>query len=483
MLLARTGEVMTAHALRRLSAVLGLLLLLAGPSQVGLTGRAEAARSGNQKRALEKKKIAKTKAKAVARRNARKAKKAKGKARATGSLPRPQKTAATSSGLTLAAAVAPAAAPVTASATPKKTTTRKTSRKRASARRSMTTVAAVDSNRPKPETLAAGAAASAAQPPAESAAASTSTPAPETSAPAASDNGTATATPTTSTSAPVASSATASSSTAAPATRTSSRTKSRRSKKSSAMRALPMAAAEITSAQREAKAKSLVASRIRTKGGPEWEVTTPALQFVGDKSNPVTGSGPIEVIARQKVAPRGFFGRLKHAFSPSVERKFLVLVDPQGAATIISSEAHGPLFRAVRAVTDRLPLREYIADAVKSKGAKNGAGLAVGGIGVMAATSASGVGLVVGIGLIVRGIQTYQEGIQRRTVARTKAMEKTVTDIKTAVKDGQTVTLAEAYRIYTRDLANLEQDGAVTGGSITPASLKDFTAELTTYGL
>jgi hypothetical protein len=246
---------------------------------------------------------------------------------------------------------------------------------------------------------------------------------------------------------------------------------------------LAVAEAELTSARRESKAKSLVASRIKTKGGPKWEVSTPPLQFVGDRTNSVTGSGPIEVIAKQVVQPRGLWGRIKHALSPNAERKFLVLVDAKGTATIISSEAHSLPYRFVRTVTAKLPLREYVTDMVKSKGAKNGAGLAAGGIGVVAATSASGVGLVLGVGLIVRGIQTYQEGIRRRQVARTKAMEQTVADIRSAVKGGETVTLSEAYRIYTRDLAGLSENGAVTGSSITPASLREFTEQLTTYGL
>ena len=492
---------MTATALRRLSSVLGLVLLLAGPAHPGLKeGRAEAAtaKSGNQKRALEKKKIAKTKAKATQRRVTRKAKAKK----ASGSLPRPKKAdAPATTSVAAAPAIAPAKATTGKKAVTAKKTGKKSTAKKSTAKKTTTAKKATgkDANVPKPETLAANAAA-AGNPPSEAApttdgAATTS----DTGAPAATDSTAApdTTAPATTTTAPpkktTAKKTTAKKTTtakkpitrgtAAPAATTATAMRDSSGAMLTAKGELATAEAELTSARRESKAKSLVKSRLKTKDGPEWDISTPPLQFVGDKSNPVTGSGPIEVIAKQKVQARGFFGRIKQFFSPNAERKFLVLVDNQGAATIISSEAHGLPYRALKTVTSKLPLREYVADMIKSKGAKNGAGLAAGGVGVIAATSASGLGLVLGVGLLVRGIQTYQEGMQRRQVARGKAMEKTVSDIKSAVKGGETVTLSEAYRIYTRDLAGLQENGAVTGGSITPASLREFTEELTTYGL
>ncbi|HLU68150.1 MAG TPA: hypothetical protein VKZ63_17825 [Kofleriaceae bacterium] len=241
-----------------------------------------------------------------------------------------------------------------------------------------------------------------------------------------------------------------------------------------ATRNVTLAEAAQTTAVRETFAMRAVAERLRVRGGPSWEVSTPFEQFVGDASNPVTGSGPIEVLARQKVTPRGLWARIRHSLSPSSERRFMVLVDPKGQATILSSQPNSFPYRAARYLTQRIPLRELVADGFRSAGVRNGIGMSVGGVGVAAATGP--MGWIAGGALIYRGVNMMVEGVGRRRVARKQAMTRTVAAIRRAIKRGETVTLPEAYRTYTRRLEDLKS-------GTTPLELRSFAEELSTYGL
>ena len=241
-----------------------------------------------------------------------------------------------------------------------------------------------------------------------------------------------------------------------------------------ASRPVTLAQARRTSAVRETLAMEAVAERLSGQGGPAWEVSTALDQFVGDVTNPITGSGPIEIRARQQVTPRGMWARVRHAFSGNAERRFMVMVDPSGVPTILSSEPNSAPYRAMRFLTRNVPIRELVSDTLRSSGVRNGIGLSLGGVGVAAVTGPvgwAGAGM-----LLYRGMQLMGQGVERRQVARRDAVSKTVAQVKRQLRKGETVTFTEAYRTYRVQLEKIKP-------GTTPQDLRSFAAELSVHGL
>ena len=241
-----------------------------------------------------------------------------------------------------------------------------------------------------------------------------------------------------------------------------------------ASRPVTLAQARGTSAVRETVAMEAVAERLRGQGGAPWEVSTALDQFVGDVSNPITGSGPIEIRARQQVTPRGAWARVRHAFSGNAERRFMVMVDPGGVPTILSSEPNSAPYRALRFLTRNVPIRELVSDTLRSSGVRNGIGLSLGGVGIAAVTGPvgwAGAGM-----LLYRGMQLMGQGVERRQVARRDAVSKTVAQVKRQLRKGETVTFTEAYRTYRVALEKIKP-------GTTPQDLRSFAAELSVHGL
>jgi hypothetical protein len=220
------------------------------------------------------------------------------------------------------------------------------------------------------------------------------------------------------------------------------------------VRPVPPAEAEHTMEVRESQAIRAVESRLQNRGGSPWEISTPLVQFAGDRHNPVTGSGPIEVFARQKVTRRGGWNRLRHALSPSTARRFFVIVDPSGRPTILSSQANSLPYRAARLFNEAIPLRELVADIFRSSGVRKGvrtAGLGH-GVGIGTAAAVGSVGWVVAGAFLYRAAQQMGEGVARRRIARREAMDATVNEIHKVIRNGGSVSFARAYGIYKLQL-------------------------------
>lgn len=225
---------------------------------------------------------------------------------------------------------------------------------------------------------------------------------------------------------------------------------------------------------RERTAVRAVAKRMRGRLGTAWAVTTPFTQFVGDVTNPVTGSGPIEVIAKQRRSPRGVWRRIRHSLSPNAERSFMVMVDPSGKPTILSSRPNSAPYRFMRRMTLALPVKEIVADVFRSKGVRTGLGMSAGGVGIAMAFGPAG--WVASGAMVYKSIGLMVEGVERRQVARKEAITRTVTSVERSLRRGQTVTLAEAYRTYGRFLEDIKP-------GTRPSELRDFAEQLSSYGL
>ena len=224
----------------------------------------------------------------------------------------------------------------------------------------------------------------------------------------------------------------------------------------------------------ETVATRFIRRQLRKSGKATWDLATPVFQYAGDSTNPVTGTGPIEVVARQKRQPTGLWGRITRALNPNSERRFMVVIDARGTPQVLSEEANSLPYRLMRKFGERVPLKEIVSDAIRSQGVRNGLGLSAGGLAIGA--TGGPFGWAAAGALIYRGAKLAIDGVDRRRVARESAMDKTVTDIKSDIKNGETVTLAEAYRTYKVNLDN-------TKPGTTPLSLRKFTAELSTHGL
>ncbi|HUS67297.1 MAG TPA: hypothetical protein VMZ28_22320 [Kofleriaceae bacterium] len=244
-----------------------------------------------------------------------------------------------------------------------------------------------------------------------------------------------------------------------------------------------------TAAQRETIAMRAVATEARRRVGGKWDVTLPFDQFVGDKTNPITGSGPIVVNASRKTRASGVLGFLGRLVNPNAQRRFVVMVDPGGRPTILESRPNGPLYRVGRRAIEALPLA---SDIVKSRGVRIGSLLSGGGL-VAVTTIGGPIGLGVAGLLGLYGTNEMREGVQRRNEARADALDHTLHGWPGASTGGRarharpgvyqllrrkggTVTLSEAHNLYKLNLEELKP-------GTEPLDIAEFAGVLAANGL
>jgi hypothetical protein len=244
-----------------------------------------------------------------------------------------------------------------------------------------------------------------------------------------------------------------------------------------------------SSAQRETLAMRAVAREAKRRTGGAWDVTLPFDQFVGDKTNPITGSGPIVVKAKQKARKRGVLAFLGRLVNPNAERRFVVMVDRGGRPTILESRPDAPLYRVGRRVIEALPTA---SDIVKSRGVRIGSLLTGGGL--VAVTAVGGpIGIAMASLLGLYGTSEMRGGVQRRNEARADALDYTLHGWPGAVaggrarhpragiyqllrRKGTTVTLSEAHNLYKLNLEELK-------AGTEPLDIAEFATVLSATGL
>lgn len=246
-----------------------------------------------------------------------------------------------------------------------------------------------------------------------------------------------------------------------------------------------------TAAQRESIAMRAVATEAKRRVGGKWDVTLPFDQFVGDKTNPITGSGPIVVNAKQKARGRGVLAFLGGLINPNAQRRFVVMVDPVGRPTILESRPNGPLYRIGRKAVEALPTA---SDILKSRGVRLGSLLTGGGL--VAVTAVGGIaGLAVAGAMGLYGTNEMRVGVQRRNEARTQALEVTLHGwpgatataggsarrarpgiIQLLKRKGSTVTLSEAHNLYKLNLEEIKP-------GTQPLEIAEFASVLAANGL
>lgn len=257
----------------------------------------------------------------------------------------------------------------------------------------------------------------------------------------------------------------------------------------SAARGASLQEVSTAAAKRETIAMRAVASEAKRRAGGRWDVTLPFDQFVGDRTNPITGSGPIVVIASQKARSTGFLAKVGRLVNPNAQRRFIVMVDPKGQPTILESKPDGPLYRLGRAALEALPTA---SDVLKSRGVRLGSLLTGGGL--VAVTAVGGVtGLIVFGAMGLYGTNEMREGVARRTEARNQAMEVTLHGWPGATassngrrarpgvyqllkRKGSKVTLSEAHNLYKLNLEEIKP-------GTEPLGIAEFATVLAANGL
>lgn len=225
----------------------------------------------------------------------------------------------------------------------------------------------------------------------------------------------------------------------------------------------------------EAMAMAIIEQRLKVTGRADYDVVPTFEQSRGDKTNPVTGSGMIELVAVQKVAgTQNFIKRFFHAFDPKAQRRVELVLDQAGAPTYMVDRPDSLPYRIVRRVFQTLPVREFFNDVVRSDGVRKGGvmGILAGGLAVVTGPVGWGVAGVVA----PMAWKTSVDGIKQRRVARQIALNDAVTEIKQSLADGKTVTIEEAYETYKAKLGEIKQGIAVDAPSspATPISRRDF---------
>jgi hypothetical protein len=225
----------------------------------------------------------------------------------------------------------------------------------------------------------------------------------------------------------------------------------------------------------EAMAMAVVEQRLKVTGRSSYDVAPTFEQSRGDKSNPVTGSGMIELVAVQKVSGKqNLIRRFFHAFIPKAQRRVELMLDAEGRPAYMVDRPDSLPYRLVRRVFENVPIREFVNDVVRSDGVRKGGIMAVLGGSVAVMTGPVGWG-VAGV-VAPMAWKTSVEGIRQRRVARQNGLNEAVTEIKKSLGDGKTVTIEEAYETYKAKLGNIKEGTTLDAPSTpaTPISRRDF---------
>ena len=225
----------------------------------------------------------------------------------------------------------------------------------------------------------------------------------------------------------------------------------------------------------EAMAMAVSEQRLKVIRRADYDVAPTFEQSRGDKTNPVTGSGMIELVAVQKVkGKQGAIRRFFHAFSPGAQRRVEIVLDSSGAPTYMVDRPDSLPYRIVRRMVEAVPLREFFNDVVRSDGVRKGGvmGILAGGLAAMTGPVGWGIAGVVA----PMAWKTSVEGIRQRQIARQKALGEAVAEIKKALGEGKNVTIEEAYETYKAKLGEIKEGAAVDAPSspATPISRRDF---------
>ena len=225
----------------------------------------------------------------------------------------------------------------------------------------------------------------------------------------------------------------------------------------------------------EAMAMALTEQRLKVTRQADYDVAPTFEQSRGDKTNPVTGSGMIELVATQKVTgSRNIVRRFLHAFSPNARRRVEIVLDQAGAPTYMVDRPDSVPYGIVRRLVETVPLREFVNDIVRSDGVRKGGVMGILAGGLAAATGPVGWGIA---GVVApMAWKTSIDGIKQRRVARQKGLTDAVTEVKKSLADGKTVTIEEAYETYKAKLSEIKEGTAVDAPSspATPISRHDF---------
>ena len=225
----------------------------------------------------------------------------------------------------------------------------------------------------------------------------------------------------------------------------------------------------------EAMAMAVVEQRLKVTVRSDYDVAPTFEQSRGDKSNPVTGTGMIELVAVQKVkGKQGFFKRLLHSFNPRAQRRVELMLDAEGKPAYMVDRADSLPYRLVRTVLERVPLRDFVNDVVRSDGVRKGGIMAVLGGSVAVMTGPVGWGIA---GVVApMAWKSSIDGLKQRKLARQTALTEAVTEIKQSLGDGKTVTIEEAYETYKAKLSGIKEGTAVDAPSTpaSPISRRDF---------
>jgi hypothetical protein len=225
----------------------------------------------------------------------------------------------------------------------------------------------------------------------------------------------------------------------------------------------------------EAMAMAVTEQRLKVTRKSSYDVVPTFESSRGDKNSPVTGSGMIELVATQKVSGKqSAIRRFFRAFNPSSRRRVEIVLDQAGAPAYMVDRADGLPYRIVRELVERVPLREFAHDVVRSDGVRKG-----GVIGILAGGLAAVTGPVGwGIAGVVAPLawKSSVQGIRQRQMARQKGLNDAVAEIKTSLAAGKTVTIEDAYETYKAKLAEIKEGTAVDAPSspATPISRRDF---------
>jgi hypothetical protein len=225
----------------------------------------------------------------------------------------------------------------------------------------------------------------------------------------------------------------------------------------------------------EAKAMALVEQRLKVTSRSVYDVVPTFEQSRGDKTNPVTGSGMIELVAVQKVkGKQNFIKRFFHAFSPRAQRRVELVLDDAGQPAYMVDRPDSLPYRIARRVVENVPIREFVNDVVRSDGVRKGGvmGILAGGLAVVTGPVGWGVAGVVA----PMAWKSAVEGIRQRQLARQTALTEAVTEIKKSLTDGKTVTIEEAYETYKAKLSSIKEGTTVNAPSTpaSPISRRDF---------
>jgi hypothetical protein len=222
---------------------------------------------------------------------------------------------------------------------------------------------------------------------------------------------------------------------------------------------------------REQAAIKMIGGRLASLyPGTTYRITVPMIGFAGDKNNPITGLGPIEVHVVRQSKPTTLTGKGIEAIKSAGDRTYIVLVNDEAGENVQVLFEHSSNFvaRSWRQLNEAVPVKEFISDVLKSAGVRRG--LLIGG------TGASTGNLPITLLTTAKGLADMQSGIERRQVARKQAIKDTIAELKARVEKGESITFVEAYDRY-REVLETAKAGT------TPIDELAFAKKLRTAGL